>query len=110
MSKIVAGRRSVCRTAILACLPLLLMLVAGCQRAPAAKAAAPPPEVGVTAVHVTPVQCATALPGRTTAVTTSDVRPQITFFVPVFFVGVLRLFRVQPKSMPDHLATDASRA
>ncbi len=32
------------------------------------------------------------------------------FFVPVFFVGVLRLFRVQPKSIPAHLATDASRA
>jgi membrane fusion protein, multidrug efflux system len=78
MSKIVASRRSVCRAAILACLPLLLMLLAGCQRAPAAKAAAPPPEVGVTTVHVTPVQRTTALPGRTTAVTTSDVRPQIT--------------------------------
>jgi multidrug efflux pump subunit AcrA (membrane-fusion protein) len=77
MSKIVASRRSVCRAAILACLPLLLMLLAGCQRAPAAKAAAPPPEVGVTTVHVTPVQRTTALPGRTTAVTTSDVRPQI---------------------------------
>ncbi len=78
MSKIVASRRSVYRAAILACLPLLLMLVAGCQRAPAAKEAAPPTEVGVIAVHVTPVQCTTALPGRTTAVTTSDVRPQIT--------------------------------
>jgi multidrug efflux pump len=32
------------------------------------------------------------------------------FFVPVFFVAVLRLFQVKPQSARDHLAPDAGRA
>ncbi len=52
--------------------------VPGCDRAPAAPAAAPPPEVGVVTVHPEPVQRTTQLPGRTTAVQTSEVRPQVT--------------------------------
>ena len=32
------------------------------------------------------------------------------FFVPVFFVAVLQLFQVKPKSARDHLAPDAARA
>jgi membrane fusion protein (multidrug efflux system) len=78
MSRIGMSRRSVLRAAILASLAPSTVLVAGCQRAPAAKAATPPPEVGVITVHPTAVQRTTELPGRTTAVTTSDVRPQIT--------------------------------
>src|SRR5580704_12920006 len=78
MSQICMSRRSVLRAAILASLAPSPLLLAGCERAPAARAAAPPPEVGVITVHPTTVQRTTELPGRTTAVTTSDVRPQIT--------------------------------
>ena len=66
------------RAAIVACLILSPVLVAGCERAPAAKPAPPPAEVGIVTVHPAPVQRTTELPGRTTAVMTSDVRPQIT--------------------------------
>jgi membrane fusion protein (multidrug efflux system) len=64
--------------AILTCLALLPVLLAGCKPTPAAKPAPPPAEVSVITVHPAPVQRITELPGRTTAVTTSDVRPQIT--------------------------------
>src|SRR5882724_711347 len=78
MSKVRSSRRNLGRAAILACLIVSPILVAGCERAPAAKPAPQPAEVGVIAVHPVPVQRTTELPGRTTAVTTSDVRPQIT--------------------------------
>ena len=78
MSKVHSSRRNLGRAAILACLIVSPILVAGCERAPAAKPAPQPAEVGVIAVHPVPVQRTTELPGRTTAVTTSDVRPQIT--------------------------------
>jgi len=78
MSKVRSSRRNFGRAAILACLIVSPILVAGCERAPAAKPAPQPAEVGVIAVHPVPVQRTTELPGRTTAVTTSDVRPQIT--------------------------------
>jgi membrane fusion protein (multidrug efflux system) len=78
MSKMRVSRRSVLRAAILASIAPATVLVAGCERAPAAKAAALPPEVGVITMRPTTVQRITELPGRTSAVTTSDVRPQIT--------------------------------
>jgi len=78
MSKVHSSRRNLGRAAILAYLIVSPILVAGCERAPAAKPAPQPAEVGVIAVHPVPVQRTTELPGRTTAVTTSDVRPQIT--------------------------------
>ncbi len=78
MSKVRSSRRNLGRAAILACLIVSPILVAGCERAPAAKPAPQLAEVGVIAVHPVPVQRTTELPGRTTAVTTSDVRPQIT--------------------------------
>ena len=78
MSKVRSSRRNLGRAAILACLIVSPILVAGCERAPAAKPAPQPAEVGVIAVHPVPVQRTTELPGRTTAVTISDVRPQIT--------------------------------
>ena len=78
MSKIRMSRRSVLRAAVLALIAPSTVLVAGCQRPPAAKAAALAPEVGVITVRPTTVQRITQLPGRTSAVTSSDVRPQIT--------------------------------
>jgi membrane fusion protein, multidrug efflux system len=78
MSKIRSNRRHGGRIALLAGLALPLALVAGCDRSPAAPAAPSPPEVGVITVHPVPVQRTTALPGRTTAVQISEVRPQVT--------------------------------
>src|SRR5690348_12607721 len=78
MSKVRNSSRNLGRAAILAGLIVSPILVAGCEPAPAARPTAPPPEVGVVTVHPAPVQRTTELPGRTTAVTTSDVRPQIT--------------------------------
>jgi membrane fusion protein (multidrug efflux system) len=62
---------------MLACLALLPALMAGCNRKPATPAAAPPPQVGVITVHPEPVESTTDLPGRTSAVLTADVRPQV---------------------------------
>lgn len=60
-----------------ACLILLAALVTGCDRKPHAPPAGPPPQVGVITVQPQPVVRTTELPGRTTAVRTSDVRPQV---------------------------------
>ncbi|MDB5446262.1 MAG: Multidrug resistance protein [Phenylobacterium sp.] len=57
---------------LLACLAAGL---SGCGRKPAA--APPPPDVGVVVVQSQPVTLETELPGRTSPVTTSDVRPQV---------------------------------
>ena len=78
MSKIRSNWRAPGRVAMVACLALPPLRVAGCDRAPAAPAAAPAPEVGVVTAHPAPVQRTTQLPGRTTAVQTSEVRPQVT--------------------------------
>jgi membrane fusion protein (multidrug efflux system) len=78
MFKIRMSRRSVLRAAVLALIAPSTVLVAGCQPPPPAKAAALAPEVGVITVRPTTVQRITELPGRTSAVTSSDVRPQIT--------------------------------
>jgi membrane fusion protein, multidrug efflux system len=77
MSKIRTFRRNTGRAAMLACLALLPALMAGCGRKPANPPAAPPPQVGVVTVHPEPVESTTDLPGRTSAVLTSDVRPQV---------------------------------
>jgi membrane fusion protein (multidrug efflux system) len=77
MSKIRISRRGVLRAAFLASLAPTPMLM-GCEQAPAAKAAPSAPEVGFITVHPTPVQRTIELPGRTTAVMISEVRPQIT--------------------------------
>jgi membrane fusion protein (multidrug efflux system) len=78
MFKIRMSRRSVLRAAVLTLIAPSTVLVAGCQPPPPAKAAALAPEVGVITVRPTTVQRITELPGRTSAVTSSDVRPQIT--------------------------------
>ena len=78
MFKIRMSRRSVLRAAVLALIAPSTVLLAGCQPPPPAKAAALAPEVGVITVRPTTVQRITQLPGRTSAVTSSDVRPQIT--------------------------------
>ncbi len=60
--------------------PLLIaaMFLGGCHRKPAAAAGAPPAaEVGVVTLKARPVTFITELPGRTTAVLTADVRPQV---------------------------------
>lgn len=63
---------------LLAMLPFLSALLAGCdQKAAGAPAAPPPPQVSVITVHAEPVARTTKLPGRTNPYTISDVRPQV---------------------------------
>ncbi len=54
----------------------LVILVSGCDKKPAQQAAAPP-QVGIIVVKTQPVARTTDLPGRTTAVLTSEIRPQV---------------------------------
>jgi membrane fusion protein, multidrug efflux system len=65
------------RGVMLACLVLLPVLMAGCDRKPAGRPALPPPQVGVVTLHPQPVTRNTELPGRASAVLTADVRPQV---------------------------------
>ena len=67
-----AGRRALAGGASLA----LLLLASGCDKKPAPQAAAPP-QVGVVVVQTQPVARTTELPGRTSAVLTSEIRPQV---------------------------------
>lgn len=53
-----------------------LLLVAGCGKKQTQHAAAPP-HVGIIVVHTQPVARTTELPGRTAAVLTSEIRPQV---------------------------------
>ena len=53
-----------------------LALLSGCNQKQA-PAAVPPPQVGVVTVHTQPVARITYLPGRTTSVETSEIRPQV---------------------------------
>jgi membrane fusion protein, multidrug efflux system len=53
-----------------------LVLLSGCSKKQAAPAAAPS-QVGVITVHTQPVARITDLPGRTSAVLTSEIRPQV---------------------------------
>jgi membrane fusion protein, multidrug efflux system len=53
-----------------------LVLVSGCSKKQAPQAAALP-QVGVITVHTRPVARITDLPGRTSAVMTSEIRPQV---------------------------------
>ena len=66
------GRNSAVAAASLAALALL----AGCSKKQAPQAASLP-QVGVITVHTQPVTRITDLPGRTNAVLTSDIRPQV---------------------------------
>src|SRR5204863_3086804 len=78
MVKTQALRRHAGRIAVLACLAVLPALTAGCDGMPAAApAASPPPKVGVVTIHPQPVKRTTELPGRTSAVLTAEVRPQV---------------------------------
>lgn len=54
----------------------VLILLSGCGKKRAA-APPPPPQVGIVTVHTQPLDRTTDLPGRTSAVMTSDVRPQV---------------------------------
>jgi membrane fusion protein, multidrug efflux system len=67
-----SGRSRAIAAASLAALALL----SGCGKKPAAPVA-PPPQVGVITVHPQPVARITDLPGRTSAVLTSEIRPQV---------------------------------
>lgn len=49
----------------------------GCARKSDAQTAMPPPEVGFVVVQAQPVKLDTELPGRTSPITVSDVRPQV---------------------------------
>ncbi|MBU6398027.1 MAG: efflux RND transporter periplasmic adaptor subunit [Rhodospirillales bacterium] len=62
------------RAAVAACLAGIVLL-AGCEK----KQAAPPPvpQVGFITIHTQPVLRTTELPGRTEAVVTADIRPQV---------------------------------
>jgi membrane fusion protein (multidrug efflux system) len=62
-----------------ASLALLLVALAGCNKHGAAGGppAAPPPKVNFVTVAPQPVTTTTELPGRTAAVLTADVRPQV---------------------------------
>ena len=51
--------------------------MAGCSRKSAPPPAPPPPQVGVITVTPQPVTLTTELPGRTSAVAISEVRPQV---------------------------------
>jgi membrane fusion protein, multidrug efflux system len=53
-----------------------LSLLAGCDKKEAASAP-PPPQVGVITIQTQPVLRTTDLPGRTSAVVTSEIRPQV---------------------------------
>jgi membrane fusion protein (multidrug efflux system) len=64
------------RTAVLASLAALTALTASCSRKHPAPPV-PPPQAGVITVHVQAVMTTTDLPGRTTAIMTSEVRPQV---------------------------------
>ena len=61
--------------------PLLLtccaVLLAGCEPQSSAKPASMPAQVGFTVVRAQPITRTTELPGRTAAVMTADVRPQV---------------------------------
>jgi membrane fusion protein (multidrug efflux system) len=52
------------------------IVLSSCSRRPSAPPP-PPPDVGVVVVRAQPVALQTELPGRTSPVTTSDVRPQV---------------------------------
>ena len=69
--------RKACRNAALACLVMPAALLGGCSRKAAAPPAPPPPQVGVITITPQPVLRMTELPGRTSAVAISEVRPQV---------------------------------
>ncbi|KAB8305309.1 efflux RND transporter periplasmic adaptor subunit [Erwinia endophytica] len=59
-------------------LPVSLMfLLAACDQSPTSGGGNQPVSVGVTTLHSEPVTLFTQLPGRTTAVRTAEVRPQV---------------------------------
>ena len=64
------------RSAIAMASVAALALLAGCSKKQAPQAASLP-QVGVITVHTQPVARITDLPGRTSAVLTSDIRPQV---------------------------------
>ncbi|XBS71797.1 efflux RND transporter periplasmic adaptor subunit [Acerihabitans sp. KWT182] len=55
----------------------LILLLAGCHQDTSATQATQPPEVGVVRLQAQPITLFTQLPGRTTAVRTAEVRPQV---------------------------------
>ncbi len=66
------------RRALMAALPLIPLLLAGCdEHSQAAAPPLPPPNVTVVALHPQPVPITTELPGRTSAYRVAEVRPQV---------------------------------
>jgi membrane fusion protein, multidrug efflux system len=60
-----------------ACLMVMTTLILSCSRKDPPPAPPAPPQVGVITLHSQPVIRTTELPGRTTAILTSEVRPQV---------------------------------
>ncbi|MGE4482088.1 efflux RND transporter periplasmic adaptor subunit [Acidocella sp.] len=58
-----------------ACLSALTLALVGCEKKQQAEA--PPPQVGVITIKTQPVVRTTDLPGRTSAVMTAEIRPQV---------------------------------
>jgi membrane fusion protein (multidrug efflux system) len=56
---------------------LMVVLLAGCSRKPAARPMMGPPEVATVTVAVQPVTLTTELPGRTSPYLVADIRPQV---------------------------------
>jgi membrane fusion protein (multidrug efflux system) len=69
-------RAAYLRNSAIASAGLALVLLAGCSKKQAAPAASLP-QVGVITVHTQPVARITDLPGRTSAVLTAEIRPQV---------------------------------
>lgn len=85
---------------------LIVVAVAGCDRAaPPAPPAPPPPEVGVVTIQPRNVVISTALPGRTAPALIAEVRPQVTGIIQqrTFQEGALvkagtTLYRIEPST------------
>jgi hypothetical protein len=65
----------------------LLLTLAGCLEKPSRPVSGGPPKVGVITLQPYPVTFVTELPGRTSAITISEVRPQVTGAILLGVVG-----------------------
>ena len=72
----------------------LRLTLAGCLEKPSRPVSEGPPKVGVITLQPHPVTIVTRLPGRTSAIAISEVRPQVTSLI---LLGVV----VHNRSLPD---------
>jgi membrane fusion protein (multidrug efflux system) len=75
INRLIFLRKTAIRTRVAAIFSALLLLT-GCDKKQAQQPP-PPPQVGVVVVGYQPIARSTDLPGRTTAVMTSEIRPQV---------------------------------